>query len=129
MEEQPSVEQTITSPKHRFVGFLKRLAMVLGAALVFVLIYCLVQGQLNGAGLSNGFFIASFVLLAIATWPILGEAGRSITLSSRVSGGRENYQEVMETERRKRAQGASTTYLFGFAGILALLLALLSLGI
>jgi hypothetical protein len=90
-------------------------------------LYCLINGHWGNTTISNGFFWAGFALLVVAAWPILGEVLRSFTLSSRVRGGREEYQQVMEAERQKRDKGASITYLFGTAGILTIALAFLSL--
>jgi len=99
----------------------------LGVTLIFVLLYCLFQGKWEGGTLSDGFFLASFILFAIAAQPIAGEVVRSFTMSSRMAKEQQDYKKVMAAEQKKRTQGALTTYLFGIAGIITLVLTLLAL--
>lgn len=124
MEEQPAKSPSYGS---RLIGFIRRLGVILGIVCIFVLVYCLVNGRWRGDTASNGFFIAAFVLFATASWPILGEVASSMTLANRAVNGQEEYRRAMQAAQEKRERGASTTYLYGTAGIAALGLAALAL--
>ena len=116
------IEPGAASARPGWLGFLRRLGVLVGIALGLSVLAALAVGQFNPTGISNNFFWAAFILLAIAAIPIFSEIGSGVSLIGRAAAERKDLRSLMEGEKEKRDQGARRSILYGLAGILLFLL-------
>jgi hypothetical protein len=108
-------------PKNR--PFWQDLLIILGVDVVIVLALSLVFGR---DSISALFFWSSIILLVVAVVPIFSDIGASAK-ALRKANKEETPIKGLTPEQLARAdQGARTTYLFGLAGFLMFLLAILT---
>ena len=124
MEEQPSFEsQEETAPvsrRSRVTRFVKQLAILLAASAGAAVIYALVFGHQTVRGFSDGLFLIGALLLIVGLLPLVSELFGRSTVSYRLKD--RTLEDVMEEQRKRAKKDDSLTYLFGFGGIIVIVL-------
>ncbi|GAB4497574.1 MAG: hypothetical protein OHK0052_09400 [Anaerolineales bacterium] len=92
------------------------------SAIVFALAW-LMDDMLQ---VSNFYFLSSLVLFGIAIIPVFAEVGGNVRVVGRLGRG-ETMRDIVQQQEKKAQRGAQQTYLYGFCGLTAFVLAILFL--
>lgn len=107
--------------------FWLRVLLVTGADTAAVLVGALILRDLGQV--SNLYFLSSIVLFVLAAVPIATEIGSNIKIVGRAARHGETAGPLLKEKQLAYERGARTTYVYGVAGLLALLLSILSIGL
>lgn len=106
--------------------FLKKLGLILAAALGVVFVAALALGQFNSFGLSNMLFWASLVVLGLAVVPAIVELGSGFTVVAKSAIGKEKpLQSVLADKHAQRDRWLNSSVMYGAAGVMLFILSFL----
>ena len=114
--------------RERVLGFLRMLVVLLGINLGLALLVWLAISLFQGefVSLSGVLFWAALPYFVLAALLILIDAGASITVPVQVLREKEDRSWVLDPARRRSEKGMSLTFAFFSAGVLMLLLSILT---
>ena len=121
MQKNPLPVETAPRP------FWQRLFIILGIDTLIVLAAALLFQNL--AQISNFYFLSSIVLFVVAVIPIFTEIGGSAKIAGRAIRKGVDVSEQLKEKQKVYQVSAKTTYLFGVAGMITLLLSILFLAL
>ena len=98
------------------------IVLAISSALVFLI--AILLGDLRYV--SNLYFYATVTLFIIAIIPIILEIVSSGKIASKAVRKGENVSEVLKEKQKVYKQRANITYVFGFSGIIAFLLSIIT---
>jgi hypothetical protein len=105
--------------------FWQRYLLIMAIDSLVIVVLAGIVYVLGGSNqISNLYFISSLVFFVIAVLPIFSDMSGNLKVAGKTLKG-EDTEELAKTHASKSEQGARTTYLYGLAGITALLLSLL----
>jgi hypothetical protein len=99
--------------------FVKRVGLIIGAALGVVLVAALALGRFHALGLADLLFWAALVVLGIGVVPALSELGSGVsTLGRSLARGDKSAQATLAERLAQREKWLNASVLFGTAGVL-----------